>query len=654
MYPSDLTRLIKLCYRSVWCACIFLGTFNAECRSQNLIADPGFENYTACPDHFTLVTNPPQPLTASWYIPTLGTSDYFNSCSIGTTVSVPQNFFGNQNPLTGNGYSGIFVFSNSNTNYREYVETQLISPLVAGQTYEVGFYVSLSDSSDVYIKEIGAHLSGFSLEGNFTSILPFIPQILNSSGYLADKQNWMLIKDYYTANGGEQFMTIGNFKSDAALDLSIFNGLNPDAVSYYYVDSAFVIPCVPFNAGSDDLVVLCSNDEPVHLSSYLSAADTGGVWHDASGNVVQDLFNPSHDAPGIFYYAGGDGSCADSAKIEVSIQNTGDAGEDGTTNICIVTNLFDALNGTPNTGGQWYDPDGNAFTNPFDPAVDMQGTYVYVVSNGICRDTAFLEVTVNHPFDISFVSDIHDACAPATANFSIVNPGIDLQSVNWNFGDGSLDFSNNVSHLFPDTGCYDIEVSAITTGGCASDTLVEDAICVLPSPVATFSFIPSNPTLDSALVSFSNKSANADAYQWNIENLFFSSEKDLRYQFPPIAGTYRICLVASNNYGCSDTSCKMIAFTYGPTTLIVPSAFTPNGDGINDLFKVYGKWMQSISLKIFNRWGNVVFETTDWNEGWDGNFKGRKETEGVYVFFVDALFLDGNHVKRQGNLTLLR
>lgn len=93
-----------------------------------MVIDPSMENYLSCPANFTLSSNPPEPLTQSWYIPTLGTSDYFNACAVSTPMFVPQNFFGEQQAYSGNGYAGIFVFSNSINNYREYIESQLISP----------------------------------------------------------------------------------------------------------------------------------------------------------------------------------------------------------------------------------------------------------------------------------------------------------------------------------------------------------------------------------------------------------------------------------------------------------------------------------------------------------------------------------------------
>jgi hypothetical protein len=99
---------------------------------------------------------------------------------------MPENFFGTQQAKEGNGYAGIFVFSNNNPNYREYVEAELTSPLVAGKTYDVGFYVSRSDSSDIYIKEIGARLSNILIVGSWTTNIGVVPQVKNTSGPLSD------------------------------------------------------------------------------------------------------------------------------------------------------------------------------------------------------------------------------------------------------------------------------------------------------------------------------------------------------------------------------------------------------------------------------------------------------------------------------------
>jgi gliding motility-associated-like protein len=86
----------------------------------------------------------------------------------------------------------------------------------------------------------------------------------------------------------------------------------------------------------------------------------------------------------------------------------------------------------------------------------------------------------------------------------------------------------------------------------------------------------------------------------------------------------------------------------------VPTGFSPNGDGANDVLYVRGAAVETLSFKVYNRWGEKVFETDDINRGWDGSFKGKQQEMEAYAWVLDATFVDGTSVHRTGNVTLLR
>ncbi len=103
--------------------------------------------------------------------------------------------------------------------------------------------------------------------------------------------------------------------------------------------------------------------------------------------------------------------------------------------------------------------------------------------------------------------------------------------------------------------------------------------------------------------------------------------------------------------------CKAIDSVFvesAPNTLGIPNAFTPNGDGLNDFFQVHSLNVATFDCKVFNRWGQLVFYTSDVDEGWDGNFKGKKEQSGAYVYLINVTYLDGKSDSRKGNVTLIR
>ncbi len=206
----------------------------------NLAPNPQFENYAYCPYFFSQVDD-----AVPWFTPTVATPDYMNSCSSFAPVSVPNNYFGNQTPFSGQGYVGAFVYSVYGTNpiggYREYIEAPLLAPLVAGVTYQVSFHVSLSDYSAWAISQLGAHFStGALLNGYTQGPLNVVPQVVNPAGNpLTSTNGWMLVQGNYTAVGGEDHITLGNFLNDASTTAVPAAGTN--ALTYYYYDDVKVV-----------------------------------------------------------------------------------------------------------------------------------------------------------------------------------------------------------------------------------------------------------------------------------------------------------------------------------------------------------------------------------------------------------------------------
>jgi gliding motility-associated-like protein len=113
------------------------------------------------------------------------------------------------------------------------------------------------------------------------------------------------------------------------------------------------------------------------------------------------------------------------------------------------------------------------------------------------------------------------------------------------------------------------------------------------------------------------------------------------------------CLVAINQFGCSDTSCQTVATLINPL-LDVPNAFTPGRFGQNSVVKVQGFGIASLVFRIYNRWGQLVFETNNPNQGWDGTYKGTPQPMDVYAYTLDAIFFDGKKTTKKGDITLIR
>ena len=115
-------------------------------------------------------------------------------------------------------------------------------------------------------------------------------------------------------------------------------------------------------------------------------------------------------------------------------------------------------------------------------------------------------------------------------------------------------------------------------------------------------------------------------------------------------------LIAYNqDTSCTDTTLRTLSVFNGEEGVYTPSAFSPNNDGSNDVFRVYASGvMKEITLEIYNRWGEVVFETTDITIGWDGTYKGKQQDIETYVYTVRALMFNDEIITKKGNINLLR
>lgn len=249
---------------------------------QTLVPNPSFELITSCPTDGGY----PCPYTnlgsfefvENWFNPTCTSSDIFNSCANSTNpiIGIPNNIMGFQNAINGNGYAGIWCINGSNF-YGEYITSNLTKPLKNGVSYCVSFYISFTndvENSFTGINTIGSFFSNGNPDstGNILSgqNIP-VGQVINSPELIInDSTNWILIKGKFTATGGEDHITIGNFTPD-----SLINGNG----GYYYVDEVNVTECRPPVLGNDTTMIwgngIYIGDSAVDISTYSWSPTTG-------------------------------------------------------------------------------------------------------------------------------------------------------------------------------------------------------------------------------------------------------------------------------------------------------------------------------------------------------------------------------------------
>lgn len=173
----------------------------------------------------------------------------------------------------------------------------------------------------------------------------------------------------------------------------------------------------------------------------------------------------------------------------------------------------------------------------------------------------------------------------------------------------------------------------------------------MPTPTALFTYAPTTaePNIPTT---FTNHSINATRYTWDFGDASSSGDVNPIHQYNK-TGTYKVCLTAYNNSNCPSVACKNVNAEIVPI-LGLPTGFSPNGDGENDILYVRGAAIKTLDLKIYNRWGQLIFETTSQSKGWDGTFNGEPQPIEAYGYVLSVSFIDGSTKLLKGNITLLR
>jgi gliding motility-associated-like protein len=236
----------------------------------------------------------------------------------------------------------------------------------------------------------------------------------------------------------------------------------------------------------------------------------------------------------------------------------------------------------------------------------------------------------------NFTVDTTQACELGSFNFINLTPG-DFTSVAWDFGDGSVSFETNIAnHTYTTPGCFDVTLLITSSNGCLTSYTQEDMVCVIPNPIANFIVSEPIQLFDNNIYSFENLSQNAITYNWDFGDGATSNSINPTHSYSMPPGFYPVTLVAFNEFGCSDTATLSIQLVEEPL-IYVPNTFTPNYDGTNDVFLPIidsGIDIYTYRLLIFNRWGEVIFESLNKEVGWDGSYGGEIMQDGVYIWKI--------------------
>ncbi len=386
-----------------------------------------------------------------------------------------------------------------------------------------------------------------------------------------------------------------------------------------------VNPLPVASAGPD--VSICPGD-PVTLTG--AGANTY-TWNNGVMNAVP--FNPA--ATTTYVVTGTDvNGCQDTDTVVVTV-NPNPVVNAGADMIVCEGNTATL---TP-TGAVFYSWNNGVSSGvPFTPTVTQTYTVTGTSAAG-CLGTDQVLVTVSPTPVVTFQASVTSGCVPTQVVFT--NTSGTASGCQWLFGDGTTGAGcTTVTHSFNTAGCFDVTLITTSADGCIGQTMVNDMICLIPNPIAEFTATPQQLSLVDPYAHMTNTSTNAVSYAWTFGDGSTSVENEPTHGFPSdVAGTYNITLIAYNQLGCTDTA-RVSVVIDEELLYYVPNSFTPDGDQYNQTFMpvfTAGFDPYDYSLYIYDRWGEVIFESHDARYGWSGNYGEGNDIaqDGVYAWKIE-------------------
>jgi gliding motility-associated-like protein len=356
-------------------------------------------------------------------------------------------------------------------------------------------------------------------------------------------------------------------------------------------------------------------------------------------------------------------------KPPLKIENLGNS----INHICAGDSAYIELDITGGSGGPYLvvNQNGQIVTSPMYVSPDITTDYVFVVSD-MCEtppDTAKITIAVVPKPEVDFQANIFEACPGEHINFTSNDTLIDASYV-WSFGDEVFAFVKNPIHHYIDSGRFDVSLEIRDQYGCKAKLKKEKYLQIFPKPYANFSADPLIAGILNPIISFENHSEEAVNYFWYYgdgdSTINFANPQ---HQYRNI-GEFDVMLVSENEFNCTDTAIRTILIK-DEFSIYAPTAFTPNGDGVNDCFRICGNGIDknSFLLKIYNRWGELMFTTEEFDPdaacdtcgkgAWDGT-KGNREKgdkylpNGVYYWYLWFKDYDSIGHEFSGNVQLIR
>lgn len=467
---------------------------------------------------------------------------------------------------------------------------------------------------------------------------------------------------------------ISNLTSPTTYQVSIYPTGHPDCASF---DEISVLIDPLGDPGISDSIYICSTDNDFHMLNYLGGTPvSNGVWTDFTGTTLaNDIFSPSNDLPGVYTHTvtSADGVCQQSAELTILMELPANLTIVEDTSVCsdgeVALQMLSLTNGVEPFSYQWTF-NGQVISNQInDQFHPTDSGFVYLTVIDDC-DLAVIDsfyVNVLPEVNVTFEADSSYLCWPDPFILTCTEDPANYTQTRWFFSDGSIYLNvDSIAHSFDAPGNYTVQLALSNNIGCEYNSTFQYYLVSLPPPEAMYSATPQPTNVLNPEISFADNSVGAEivSYQWSFlyptgEALGYSNEQNPVFFFPTIGGNYIVNLEVTDIHGCVDAISDNIVVIEDILQFYVPTGFTPNGDGLNDILRFEGADIDEryFSISILNRWGEEVYHSTNPKIAWMGG-KGEGDfylPNGIYHWMATVVSKStGEKKELKGNITLMR
>lgn len=558
---------------------------------------------------------------------------------------------------------GTASFSNSISGATSYLwsgpnsfTSNLQNPIITNATNAIAGIYSCTTTSIYGCKgtstvSLGVYQATVSASSN-GPVCPNSPLNLSASG--TGNYNWVGVNNFTSSQHNPTLTANNNSGGNYYVTATLTGNCYASASVAVAINTVAVTASNTGPGCSGNTIHLIANG----LGTFVWAGPGGFTSTQQNPNLI----NPIASASGIYTVTiTSPQGCVSTATTYVTVQapkvlhptSTGTVCEDGV----VYLETLDA-------GGvtySWTGPNGfssnNANAAVQDATPASSGIYTITMKDPLgCIYVGTVPVLVNPKPSVDIdMSKAIAGCAPRN-NVEFTALGVANSNINyaWALGNGVINNSSNPKNInYTAAGVYNIAVVATDGNGCTSKKI--KTFEVYPVPVASFSNTE-NATWTNPQVAFTDLTTNATISTWywtfGLGPDVYSTSQNPNYTYQD-SGKYDVTLKVISNKGCENMVTKKVIIA-NEANFYVPNAFTPNGDGQNDMFLAISNNVSKFEMLIFNRNGSLVFQSSDIKKGWDGTFKGQLADNNVYVYKISYVGKDNKSHNLTGSVTLIK